>query len=134
MQKLFTVEEANATLPLVRRIVQDVVSQYARWEELARELERMASEMQTPEEALKLTQLERRVQVAAAEVESFQRELTSLGISLKDPRTGLVDFPAMFGSRMVWLCWIVSEPAVAHWHEWDAGFGGRQPLVPTLVA
>ena len=39
MVRQFTVEEANRTLPLVRRIVEDVVSQYRRWQDRVRELE-----------------------------------------------------------------------------------------------
>ena len=131
MQRLFTVEEANATLPLVRRIVQDLVMHFARWKEIVREYELAASEMQTPEEAAKLTTLERRVQAAAAEIDGFGRELADLGIVVKDRSIGLIDFPAVLAGRMVWLCWRLDEPVVGYWHEWDEGFTGRQRLDPS---
>ena len=39
MEKIFTVEEANRTLPLVGRIVDDLVRDHARWEDKVREFE-----------------------------------------------------------------------------------------------
>jgi hypothetical protein len=39
----------------------------------------------------------------------------------------------MMGSRQVFLCWRLGEPDVAFWHEVNAGYTGRQPLVPESV-
>jgi hypothetical protein len=39
-----------------------------------------------------------------------------------------VDFPALLDGREVYLCWVVGEPEVAHWHELEAGFAGRRAL------
>ena len=47
---------------------------------------------------------------------------------------GLVDFPSRLDGRTVFLCWRLGEPEVLHWHELDAGFAGRQPLVAGSVA
>ncbi len=54
--------------------------------------------------------------------------LTSQGIVLRDADTGLIDFPAQREGRVVFLCWRLGEERVSHWHEVDAGFGGRKPL------
>ncbi len=54
--------------------------------------------------------------------------LAERGIVLRDPQTGLVDFPGLVDDRRVWLCWRVGEERVAHYHELDAGFLGRRPL------
>jgi hypothetical protein len=35
--------------------------------------------------------------------------------------------------RVVYLCWKIGEPEVAFWHELDAGFAGRQPLVAEMT-
>ena len=56
-------------------------------------------------------------------------ELRQLGIETKSVTEGLVDFPAIMDGRMVYLCWRLGELRVSHWHELDAGFRGRQPLV-----
>jgi hypothetical protein len=54
--------------------------------------------------------------------------LAERGIALRDPETGLVDFPGEREGRRVWLCWQLGEDRVAHWHELEAGFLGRRPL------
>ena len=41
---------------------------------------------------------------------------------------GLVDFYALRGDRLVFLCWKHGEDQIAHWHEVGAGFPGRQPI------
>ena len=61
------------------------------------------------------------------------RFLDALGIELKDPRLGLVDFPGEMNGRRILLCWRLGEPEVQFWHEVDAGYAGRQPLAPSLV-
>jgi hypothetical protein len=50
------------------------------------------------------------------------------GILLRDPETGLVDFPAMRDGEPVYLCWRLGEERVGHWHPLDSGFSGRRPL------
>jgi hypothetical protein len=59
-----------------------------------------------------------------AEIERLAEE----NIVLRDPETGLVDFPGELDGRRVWLCWRLGEDRVGHFHEVDAGFVGRKPL------
>ena len=54
--------------------------------------------------------------------------LAQKGILLRDPETGLVDFPAELDGRRVFLCWRLGEPAVEHYHEEHTGYGARKPL------
>ena len=58
-----------------------------------------------------------------AEIERLAEE----NIVLRDPESGLVDFPGEREGRRVWLCWRAGEERVEHWHELDTGFIGRQP-------
>lgn len=131
--KSFTVDQANATLPLVRKIVADVVRQHAAWREKILELDLASSNAQAEGFHADAARLEREVQALAREIAGFQRELEALGIELKDPRLGLVDFPGELGGRRILLCWRLGEPEVQFWHEVDAGYAGRQPLAPSLV-
>jgi hypothetical protein len=130
---LFTVDQANATLPLVRKIVSDVVRHHATWREKILELDLASSTAQAEGEHADADRLEREVQSLAREIAGFQRELDALGIELKDPRLGLVDFPGELNGRRILLCWRLGEPEVQYWHEADAGYAGRQPLAPSLV-
>jgi hypothetical protein len=131
--KLFTVEQANRTLPLVRRVVEDIVAQHRSWREKILELDLIASAARADEARERAEELERGAQALAREIDGFKRELEDLGIQLKDPRLGLVDFPSEMNGRHVLLCWRLGEPEVRFWHEVDAGYAGRQPLSPSLV-
>jgi hypothetical protein len=54
--------------------------------------------------------------------------LAARGILLRDPETGLVDFPGEVDGRRIFLCWRLGETNVAYYHEEHAGFSGRKPL------
>lgn len=136
-KKYFTPAEANAMLPLVRSIIRDIV-------ELARDLRERQdrlSRIKPPERGVMLQAYEEEVALAQGDMgrdeekmDQFFDELRRLGIELKDPLTGLIDFPAWMDDREVYLCWRLGEPDVAHWHELDAGFAGRRKLpAPTSV-
>jgi hypothetical protein len=131
--KRFTVEEANKTLPLVRRIVEDVVKQHRIWREKILELDLVASANRADEPRGRAQELEDEAQELAREIDGYQHELEALGIQLKDRRIGLVDFPSEIGGRPVLLCWRLGEADVQFWHDEDAGYAGRQPLQPTPV-
>ena len=130
--QLFTVERANRTLPLVRRIVEDIVREHERWQDAIEKLD-LLSTTSTAVPDPHLVALEREVQVIARDIDTFQGELEALDIQLKDRRIGLVDFPSELDGRRVLLCWRLGEPSVQYWHDEDAGYAGRQPLTPTFV-
>jgi hypothetical protein len=133
MKRLFTVDEANKTLPLVRKIVEDVVRQHRVWRDKILELDLAASSGRADEPRERAEQLEREAQALAREIDGYHRELQDLGIQLKDRRLGLVDFPSEIGGRRVLLCWRLGEGEVQFWHDEDAGYAGRQPLQPSPV-
>lgn len=133
MQRIFNVDEANRTLPLVRRIVEDVVRQHRLWREKILELDLVSSSSRAEEPRLRAEVLEKEAQELAREIDGYQKELEELGIQLKDRRLGLVDFPSELSGKRVYLCWRLGEGEVQFWHEEDAGYSGRQPLQPTPV-
>ena len=127
-QKQFTVEQANQTLPLVRRIVEDIVVGYRRWCVRIDEFE-IASINSRPEAPdHRAAELEREALALAAEIAGYERELAQLGVRCTSHGTGLVDFPAVLDGRPVDLCWRLGEPAVQYWHEIGAGDAARRPL------
>lgn len=131
--QLFTVDQANRTLPLVRRIVEDVVREHRRRSEKLVELDLLNTATAGTSTDARATTLEREIQKLGREIEGFTRELSGLGIQLKDPRMGLIDFPSNLDGRRVLLCWHLGEPSVQFWHDEHTGFAGRQPLEPSLV-
>jgi hypothetical protein len=65
---------------------------------------------------------------AALEVALGFGRLEELDVVVRDLERGLVDFPSLLGGEEVYLCWIVGEPTVGHWHALEGGFSGRRPL------
>ncbi len=59
-----------------------------------------------------------------AEVERLAKE----GIEVKDLDAGLLDFYALVGGEVVFLCWRVGEEEVAFYHSLTGGFRNRRPL------
>jgi hypothetical protein len=130
--KLFTVEEANQCLPLVRAITSDLVSltlevldRRQRLAMLTAGRERDAGDVYSEE----LASIEAEIDKDAQRLNEYVRELIDLGVEPKSAADGLVDFPSMMDGRLVLLCWKLGEPEVLHWHEIDAGFAGRQ-IIP----
>jgi hypothetical protein len=62
------------------------------------------------------------------EAQRLTAEIEQLGVILRDPDTGLVDFAAMREAEPVYLCWRLGEPRIGFWHPRDTGFMGRLPL------
>jgi len=135
--RLFTVEEANAMLPLIRAITSDLVQQsrevlerHDRLSQLTNGRNLDSGDPYTDE----LVQIQETVEKEAERVKEFVDELRALGVEPKSLTEGLVDFPSMMDGRLVHLCWKLGEDEVMHWHELDAGFDGRQPLMAAVVS
>src|SRR5262245_38276020 len=122
-KKFFTPQQANAALPLVRAIVRDITNLAHELRERHERLRRIPAARQEERD-----DAEEEFERAKERLGEFERELAGLGVELKDYFTGLVDFPARMSGRTVYLCWRLGEPEVAHWHELEAGFAGRQKL------
>ena len=114
----YTPEMANRSLPLVNRIAADV-------REVAQELYELRPRLQaSPNDE----GIQDRYQDLYDKFTELIDELAELGIELKNPLSGLLDFRAQREGSEVYLCWQLGEDAVDHWHELDAGFAGRQPI------
>lgn len=125
--RLFTLGEANRLLPRLREIltaIQEGVAALERVQETVVSAQwRLRRNGHTSgEEPSAPNQDARRV------VQERLRELDELGVELKDPRLGLVDFPSEREGEVVYLCWKLDEPEIAWWHPIDTGFAGRRPL------
>ena len=125
--KVFTLAEANRSLVLVSRIVQDLVHKYRRFMDLRDARYELSG---LPGNSEVLQRMDTETGILRRELATLHQELERIGCVLKDWVDGLVDFPAQYQGRPVWLCWRLGDPAIAHWHELDAGFAGRQPVGP----
>jgi hypothetical protein len=132
--RFFTVEEANRTLPLVSRIMADIVYENERLQDVLPQLKevRMRARRSTAA-AEQLEALRTDVAAISSRLEGYLEELGQIGCLFKGPQ-GLVDFYSMRDGRPVFLCWRYGESEVAYWHELDGGFAGRQALEPVTAA
>lgn len=129
--KLFTKEEADRTLPLVRVIVRDIVTDYDVYTKKSQELNAITARMaaRPTKDDLKAQQaLEEEVGAVKKRIAEAAMELEKLGIELKDCQMGLVDFPAKIGGDIAYLCWKYDEAKIGFWHGLSEGFAGRRPL------
>jgi hypothetical protein len=129
--RVFTVEQANKMLPLVRRIVRDIVDGHRAWTRALQSYENAATWTRADSPAAHVTALENEVRRLAAEIEGYLSELRELGVEFKGFEQGLVDFPGERDGRPVHLCWKLDEDEVRFWHEVADGYAGRQPLPMT---
>jgi hypothetical protein len=131
--RIFTLDEAERALPLVRRIVADLQTEYRAWQEAVSRFELAAAGSRGDStEPVPMTELRAAVDLRAVRVERLLRELEQIGCELKDFEVGLVDFYALLEDRLVYLCWRIGEDRITSWHELDAGYSGRQPIDAAL--
>jgi hypothetical protein len=134
MPRYFTVAEANSTLPLVRRVVADIMSCYPTWRELVGRFELVAAQAR-PEwgESAEQVRLRGEIEAVARDIAAYLSELEQVGCLFKGFDQGLVDFYGKLDGRDVFWCWKVGEDKIEYWHELEAGFGGRQSVTAVLT-
>ena len=120
----FTVEEANAILPEI-----DILM-----DQLQVHRSRMIKFRQEIVELLEVQDSDFGGSVASSLVSDFiaierlMSEIRSHGCLIKDLNTGLVDFLSTRDGREVYLCWRYGEPRIAFYHELHTGFKNRQQI------
>ena len=129
---LFTVEEAN-------RLLVEIRARFERLVEAKREFDRTRVRMdvlglatsgagQDNPDVLELARLQERYNTLAELISNGVSAIHRRGCVIKDLDSGLLDFYALNGDRLVFLCWKLGEAEVGHWHPLDAGFSDRQPI------
>ncbi len=127
---LFTVTEANATAAEIRPELEELMRAQRELNLVQARIEvlDLAASGATAEnpDARELRSLQTRRMVLAARVRRGIALVHRRGALVKDLERGLVDFYALSGDQLVFLCWQVSEPEVSHWHSLAGGFASRQ--------
>ena len=119
----YTLEEANAALPEVQKLIETLRSASDRLgDREAREALTEASPGNGGGDA------GRTVSQGFLAMREAMLELRRREVVLRDLQRGLVDFPAIRDGQEIYLCWEEGEDEIGWWHEPEAGFGGRRPL------
>lgn len=116
--KYFTPEEAKRTLPLVRRIIRDIINSGELMRTIASDIK--GDVVDNPD-----------IQQLAADINNFMTELEEIGCYYKDWNftIGLVDFPSIIDGKDVMLCWRSDENDIKFYHDLESGYAGRK-LIP----
>lgn len=120
--KFFTPKEANQTLPLVKKIVEDILKS---GQEIRDRSAKIGAHAEKNPDVIRLMD----------QLEDLFLEIENLGCSYKDWNfsVGLVDFPALIEGREVFLCWKSDENELKFYHEMEEGFAGRKSIQEGLV-
>lgn len=119
MERLFSVTDARAFMPEVRRRTAEIVAQRADLAELSAAVSTGAS-----------SPLGGVAEVKALEARLHEQMgwFGQQGIQVKGFAPVLVDFPALRDGKQILLCWLEGEFELAWWHRLDLGFAGRRQL------
>jgi len=133
--KLFTLEEAERTLPLVRRVVLDLTAEYPVWRAAVSRFELLTGGARADwGETGELLAAREEVSLHADRINRYLQELEGVGCVFKGFDAGLVDFYSLREDRPIFLCWKLGEERITHWHEIDAGFSGRHPIDGAILS
>jgi len=140
MTRFYDIDEANAALPEVERILLDLRDQRA---ELIRLRDAVLQAMGPDRERLprgpgvdevvapasgETRRIRLRMQGLIDQMQAGVTRLVERDVTLREIETGLIDFPALANGRIIWLCWRLGESDIEWWHEHDDGFSGRRRL------
>lgn len=130
--KTFTLDEAQALLPLVEALLR-------RAQESKRGAEAVESQLGAMQQKIaasggmrvdvnRVAKLRAEAEVELGRLRETVTEIDEIGVQVKDLDSGLLDFPCQLEDEVVLLCWRMGEPAIGHWHTMESGFQGRQPV------
>ena len=120
--KYFTVEEANALLPMLEPLMKQLLARRARASRLAQQLGNLLNDYRSNVGSAELSTL---TQDFAA-IERLIYKIQAHGVVIKDVNAGLLDFLSQRNGRDVYLCWKYGEDKIEYFHELHTGFAGRQ--------
>src|SRR5262245_35472740 len=131
--KIISIQEANRMLPLLRQIVNDIVTN---WEQIiAKRTQLECLEKETlgapagrpPSSAggYAVDELKADLNYLIDKINSYIREVEELGCFVEEFKRGIINFPSRVHGRKIFLCWKPDEKEVSHWHELDETFKDR---------
>jgi hypothetical protein len=130
--KTFTLDEAQALLPVVEKLLDRAIEA----KQALADLEEQQSDLMhrifiSGGVFVDIAVVKKRKITMAALIQRAQdslQEIDSIGVQVKDLDIGLLDFPSTLDGETILLCWRRGEPRIEFWHSMDAGYAGRQPI------
>jgi hypothetical protein len=119
--KIFTLPEALAMLPDVVPVLEELRAAQA---VMAEEHEFLAEHAPANGGGVEGKDFLDAVSAASRTIAKLEGQ----GIVVRDPTSGLIDFPSEREGREIYLCFRLGEETIAWWHPTTSGFADRRPL------
>lgn len=128
--RVFTIQEANALIPDLARMIVNLRESRERIEKKEAEIDalELVTESDSPSGRALVNSEVERLNLLIADFNASVDALHGHGCFLKDVEMGLVDFYSVIDGKVVYLCWKYGEEEVSHWHEVGEGYASRQRL------
>jgi hypothetical protein len=128
MKRVYTLQEANAALPLLRAIAAEVIERRTLRRQLHRQREQL-EDAATPEGLVQeLAELDARICEQDEGMFLARRELEDLGMTVLRPNPLTVHIPGFSKSGPVTFCWQEGEDNVCFGHPVGEEKEQRRPL------
>ena len=132
MTRKFTLEQAQALLPEVERLMRSAVAARESYEAAEAEIQgvkRKAAVMGgVSMNPRRLRELNQSREAGAQTIRESIEGIHEMGVQVKDLNMGLADFPTLYRGAEVLLCWKLGETGISYWHGLEEGFGGRKRI------
>ncbi len=130
MPRYFTVDQAQRLLPEIIEHMNRIKALREVHKQAAEEIQDIARRVVqlggVRIDLRRLAALKHRGDSSSTHIKEAIESIQSHGCLVKDIEVGLVDFPALFKGKEVYLCWKLGERGVGYWHDMEEGFRGRK--------
>ena len=132
MARTFSLDEAQALLPVVQELLQKAIAGRQEFALIAGEFQQVAARVVAAGgcelDIVALSGRKAARDAAARQLKDALADIDGLGVQVKDLDIGLLDFPCLVDGETILLCWKVGEERIAFWHGLEEGYAGRKPI------
>ncbi len=134
-ERIFSVTQANATLPLVKSIVKDIVELSQQVFQTRRRLDYLAANRAKGLEYYdeELVEMTRQVEEDEQRLSDLISEINQLGVEVANMTGGEVEFPSMRGNEPVYLYWQLNDHEVCWWYPANSDKSERRPVESSIL-
>ena len=122
-KKYFTLEEARTILPEVKAKLKKLITCYIKLRVNDGILISYDDEFENTHEEISKSLM---IHEIHADFFRVLKELLEMGIYVKDPGIGLVDFYSKFNKEDIFLCYQYPENDIEYWHTLENGYNSRK--------
>lgn len=129
IMRYFTVKEANAILPQIKVLVEEIIEKREEIYSLVSKYEELKELSEKSDlEELEYIYAKSKIQILDDEIKELVDTIQNFGVMVKGVDPVLIDFPAKNGEEEILLCWKEDEDEIMYWHGLYEGFRGRKPI------